>query len=105
MKKKDWGVEITKVDNGFLIVDNEGKRTVVEEKEDDELSAGEKLLWEIIHFFNLRPSRHERECIRVVREVGDKYTPREGEKIVKEYFFKVFKVKGANSKKPERKSK
>ena len=99
MKKSDWGIEIVRVENGFLIQDNAGNRIAVEEKEDDELSAGEKLLWEVVSFFNLRPSRFKRESIRVIREVGDKYAPQKGERIIKEYFFKVVRV---GSKKPKK---
>ncbi len=40
MKKSDQGIEITKVENGFLIKDNEGNRTVVEEKDGDKFRSG-----------------------------------------------------------------
>ncbi len=82
MKRSDWGVEIVRIDNGFLIKDNEGKITVVEDKDDDEYLAGEKLLWEIINFFNLEGSRYDKKRLSVVSMVGDKYTPKEGERLI-----------------------
>ena len=36
MKKSEWGVEIVRIDNGFLIKDNEGKITVVEDRDNDD---------------------------------------------------------------------
>lgn len=90
MKKSDWGIEITRVENGFLIKDNGESRTVVEEKAGDELEAAEQLLWHVLEFFNLEgKSRYDRERLVVVRQVGDKYAPTPEEKIVKEYYRKV----------------
>ena len=39
------------------------------------------MLWWIINFFDLGGDRYSQERIRVIREVGDKYEPKEGEKI------------------------
>lgn len=89
MRKSDTGLEIRKIVNGFIIKDSEENESVVREKEDDELPATEDLLDEIIEFFGLRGSRYDREGIRVVREVGDKYTLQKDEKIVREYFSKM----------------
>lgn len=89
MKKSDWGIEVIRIRNGFTIKDNEGNVIVVEEKEDDEIAAAEELLWQIIEFFDLRGDRHARERVKVIREVGDKYEPQEGEEIVEESFRKL----------------
>ncbi|MEK7512980.1 MAG: hypothetical protein AAB601_02160, partial [Patescibacteria group bacterium] len=66
MKKSDWGIEITGVKNGFLVKDNNGNTVVIEEEGDDDLSAAEKILCEIIKFFNLGGSRQDRDHILVV---------------------------------------
>lgn len=90
MKKSDWGIEITRVENGFLIKDNEGSRTVVEAKADDDLEAAEQLLQHVLEFFNLEgKSRYDRERLAMIRQVGDKYAPTPEEKIVNEYYRKV----------------
>lgn len=89
MKKSDHGLEIRRVTRGFVIKDNEGNETVAKENESEGLSVAEDLLNEIIEFFGLRGGRYDRERIRVVREVGDKYTPQKDEKIVREHFSKV----------------
>lgn len=75
MKKNDWGIEITKVGHGFLIKDNNGNRTVIEEKEGNEIAAAEELLWWIIDFFNLRGNKYDQERLAIIRETGNKYIP------------------------------
>ena len=42
MKKNDWGLEIRKIQDGFVIKDNEGNETIA--TANDELSASEDLL-------------------------------------------------------------
>lgn len=91
MKKRDWGLEIRKVKDGFIIKDSNGDETVAKESEDDEISAAEDLLHQIIEFFGLRGNRYDRERIRVVREVGNKYTPQEGERVVHTCYAQVTK--------------
>ncbi len=88
MKKGDWGIEILKVENGYLLKDNEGKQLVVE-TEDDELATTEKLLWEIVNFFNLSGNKYDRERILITRKTGERYTPQKDEKIVKEIISKL----------------
>lgn len=89
MKKGSWGLEIRKVENGFVIKDSEGSETIAEETRDGELSAAEDLLNQVIEFFGLRGSRYDRERIRVVKEVGDKYEPLKDEEIVGEHYQKI----------------
>lgn len=89
MKKNDRGLEIIKVENGFSIKDNEGKITVVEEKDGDELAAAEALLWAILEFFNLNGTKHDRERIAVIRKIGERYTLKKGEKILREQHSKL----------------
>jgi hypothetical protein len=89
MREKAWGVEITKVSNGFTLKDSNGNITVVEEDETDALSAGEKLLWEIIDYFDLRGSKHDRERILVTRQMGSNYVPGKGDKVASEGIVRV----------------
>ncbi len=92
MKKTDWGLEIIKVENGFLIKSSEGHLTVVEDKSDEDqvsVSAIEELLHHIVEFFNLSGSRYDRERIFVTSQVGDKYEPKPNEKIVKDFIYKL----------------
>lgn len=82
MKKSDLGIKIVRTYNGFIIKDNNGKIAVIEDNDNDELSSGENLLWEIINFFGLMGSRYDEERLSVIRVVGNKYTPKEGEWII-----------------------
>lgn len=91
MKRSDFGVEIVKVENGFLIRNNEGIRVVIEEVEGDEMAAGEKLIWELMEFFGLRNDDFARERVAIVREAGDEYTPADNEEIVEVTYRKVVK--------------
>jgi len=75
MKKSDWGVEVLKVGNGFVLKDNEGHLTVVEEKDGDELASAEELLWKIVEFFNLAGDKYDKERIFITRKTGERYTP------------------------------
>ena len=92
MKKSDWGIEIIKTNNGFLIKDNSGEVTVIEENSDNNSKAAEELLWSVIEFFNLRGSRYEKNRVLVTIEVGDKYQAEKGEKIKREYYYKLVKT-------------
>ena len=87
MKKNDWGLEIRKIQDGFVIKDNEGNETIA--TANDELSASDDLLNQIINFFSLRGGRYDRERIRVIREVGDKYTLQKNEKVLKMSYSQV----------------
>lgn len=98
MKKSDWGIEITKAQNGFSIKDNQGNITVVEEKENGGPSAAEALLQHIIEFFSLERGRYDRERISVIRQAGDKYEPQKDEKIVEEKYYRVIVTPHKNKK-------
>jgi len=72
----DWKLEITKVENGYLLEypdeDSEGnyirKRMVLEEDEKDELKSNENLLWQVMEHFGFYGSKHDKERIRITRE-------------------------------------
>ena len=91
MKKSDVGLEIIQVKNGFLIKDNEGELTVVEEEADDELSVAEKMLWGVVNFFNLGGDKYDMERIFVVRKIGENYVPQKGDKIITESYRQLAK--------------
>jgi len=82
MKKSDWGIEVTKVSNGFSIKDQHGNITVIQEDENDELLLAEKLLWQIIEFFGLTRDSYARDSIAIIRVAGRKYEPLEDEALV-----------------------
>ncbi|HAU08030.1 MAG: hypothetical protein UW46_C0003G0027 [Candidatus Yanofskybacteria bacterium GW2011_GWF1_44_227] len=91
-EKKDWwGVTIRKASNGFVIIDNEGNESVVQEEDDDELIAGEKLLWEIIEFFGLQGDRYSKDRVAIIRKIGDKYTPSPEDKIEEITYQRIIK--------------
>lgn len=98
-KKENTWIKITKGENGFSIENQEGKLLVAEELETDELSAAEKLLWEVINSLGLRGNEFGRDCIAVVRVVGDEYSPGKGEEIVEETYRKVVRKKSKARKK------
>lgn len=89
-------VTIEKVENGFVIsyIDTDNVVTPDVEKklafgglgeeEDNFVEAGMNALWELIELFSLRGDRHDRERLRVLIEVGDKYVPRDDEELVSE---------------------
>ena len=73
----------------FSMKDNTGSITVVKEREGDELAVVEELLQEVITFFGLEGDKFDRSRIAVIRQVGHKYTPQKGEKIVKRYYLQL----------------
>jgi len=77
MNANDWGVEICHAEGGYTVKDNEGVRYAISGED-----ADIDLLWFLIDFFNMRPSRYSRERIYVDKEVGDKYTLKADEKRV-----------------------
>jgi len=74
-KDKDWYLKITRVLNGYVLEGDSGEdfiqKTVIEDKEEDELSSHEKLLWEVMEYFNLGGTKHDKERIKVVREKNE----------------------------------
>ncbi len=78
MDSENW-IHIVRVSNGFIITtpfDDDGSsdnKVVIAENEDDELSAGQELLWNIMDYFGLGGSRHDAQRLTITREKGDKY--------------------------------
>lgn len=87
----DWYLIIHSERDGYVLETNEGELIPI--KNDNEIEANEDLLWEIIYYFNMRSSRHEKEVLSIIREIGEKYYLQPGEKIVKKYYETVGKFK------------
>ncbi len=74
VKLEDWGIEIIRVSNGYMLHfphPNTGETwatEVIEHDDDDELKSAEELLWRIAEFFDLLGSKHDKERLRVIRE-------------------------------------
>jgi hypothetical protein len=67
-----YGLNITKVDNGYIAEDlSDHKITVFEESERDELKDIEALLWFVLEFFGKYGSKHDPERIRIIRQRKD----------------------------------
>ena len=78
MGMNEWGLKITKVDNGYLLQgqgdpEDNPLIMVIEEQDEDELYHHEHLLWEIMEYFNFQGSKHDPERIRIVREKSGDY--------------------------------
>jgi len=80
MKLSDYGVEITRVHNGYVCrypssndVREFFETEVFSDDDADELASGEALLWMIIDFFSIGGSRYDAARLRIAREPGDKY--------------------------------
>ncbi len=78
MDSENW-IHIVRASNGFILtmpVDDEeavNNKVVIAESEDDELSSGQELLWNIMDYFGLCGSRHDAQRLTITREKGDKY--------------------------------
>jgi len=71
-----WELTIRSEFNCYILIgDIEGvKRTwTIEEDENDDLKMHERLLWEVIEFFQMQGSRYDKERLTIVRKMGDKY--------------------------------
>ena len=75
----DWKLVITRVDNGYtlrgIFGENEEETTVVIEDGDDwnavqvvNWNSAESLLWEVMEYFGLGGSKHDKYRIRIERE-------------------------------------
>jgi len=92
LDRDDWWLIIHSVEDGYVLETNEGDLFAIGSTKDEmEMTENENLLWEIIDYFDMRPSRYERERLAVIREIGDKYIPQKDEKIVKKYYEAVEK--------------
>ena len=73
-KDKDWCLKIARVGNGYILEGNSGQddefiqKTVIEDKDEDELYSHERVLWEVMEYFNLGGTKHDKERIRIIRE-------------------------------------
>ena len=73
-----WKLVISKEDNGYILKGRFGdtdieSKVVIEDKDNNELDSGETLLWQVIEYFNIGGSRHDKERLRIVREPGTDY--------------------------------
>jgi hypothetical protein len=80
LKLSDYGVEITRVHNGYVCrypssndVREFFETEVFSDDDADELASGEDLLNWIIDFFGIGGSRHDAARLGIAREPGDKY--------------------------------
>ncbi len=75
-----WQITITKADNGWVLEypsDVEGelepRYLAVEDPPDgNEVKSAQKMLWEVMEYFNLFGSKHDSERLRVIREKDHK---------------------------------
>jgi len=92
----DFGMLIKKMDNGYLIImadDNKFLQFVYEENDFNEKSRVDtmvKLLYDVLGYFYLE-SKYDRDRIRIITEVGEKYSLKENEKLVSKMYVKVEK--------------
>lgn len=68
----EWALRIVRVQNGYILegtTDGDGfpMTSVIEDDDEDELSSGERLLWEVMDYFSLVGSKYDKERLRVVR--------------------------------------
>ncbi len=63
-----WTLLIDRIENGYILTDQDGRLWVIEEEEDDYLKVHETLLWYIVNHFNFGGTKHDPERIRIVRE-------------------------------------
>jgi len=73
MEENVWKLEIERVSNGYNLRGKFGDSDIVltmviEDGDTDELYASERLLCEVMDYFNLCGSKHDKERIRIVRE-------------------------------------
>jgi len=92
LKFEDWGVIILAAGNGFIVrtlPDGDLESFGGNPNKRDDAEAALQLLWFLLDYFNVNPSRYAKERVMVALEAGDKYEPRENEKEVKEYYYVV----------------
>ena len=80
-----WSVRINRAGNGFRMNwEEEGEdgmtlhqEEVIQDDEQDELHAGEELLWWVMNYFDLGGSKFDKERLGIARRQGEKYEPPE----------------------------
>lgn len=65
--KEEWFIIIWRLDNGYLIRGNDTS-FVIEDDEKDGLKSHEKLLWEVMDYFNFGGTKHDPQRLRIVRK-------------------------------------
>ena len=98
MEDTDYGIEITRVSNGFILTDSGGNRSVVETREDNELDATVRLLRGLADFFQLQGSKHDPARLLITVEVGDDYIPQDNEEILEDPLRRLVPKLGLNPK-------
>jgi len=68
-----WSLTITRVHNGYLLEGSSSSdgtpiKLVKEDDKKDKLKIHERLLWEIIEYFNFGGSKHDKERIQIIRK-------------------------------------
>ena len=74
--KEAWELNIRSEPSCYVLrgnIDGVNQTWTIEEDENDDLKMQERLLWEVIDFFNMRGTRYDKERITIVRKRGDKY--------------------------------
>ena len=94
LNSEDYGVIIRYVENGFIAQDNEGnwyvfKNSKQDEEEGSYIDSMQDLIYFLLEYFNINPTRYAKRRLFPHIEVGDKYKPKENEKIEKEYYYVV----------------
>jgi len=80
-----WSVTINRAGNGFRMNwEEEGEdgmtlhqEEVIQDDEQDELHAGEELLWWVMNYFDLGGSKFDKKRLGIARRQGEKYEPPE----------------------------
>jgi hypothetical protein len=82
MKLSDFGVEITRVQNGFVCrypQSNEVREyfetTVFSDDDADEIKSAEELIYWLINYFGIGGSRYDAARLTIERVPGDKHEP------------------------------
>jgi len=70
-----WFLTVRRIDNGFHVIDQDGRETAFEEREDyptdNDAQMIQRMLYFIINFFNLGGSKHDAERIYVDVQPGE----------------------------------
>jgi DNA-binding phage protein len=95
--KDAWGLTVVKAENGFVVWAFPGSEVLAlendkeSERECDDVDAAKKLLWYILEYFNINPSRYVRRRLGVIEKVGEKYTLAKDEKFETEKILRAVK--------------
>ena len=100
LEETDWGVVIHWSPEGFAVQDNDGTWHVFENSEQDKaedkhIDSMVNLIHFLLDYFNINSDRYVRRRVRPHVEAGDKYTPKENERVVTRHYrtVKILKTK------------